>query len=142
MENIMEEDSREIVEDVELTISNPAAGTVIRVSDPDGLDQTPVPVVVSNSDKYSIGKINVGGIQRDEVFWKDYATLVYYPDETMEEGKTYTVCGKIKANEGYVFYDPVNLIVNGEEQPIDATEDYSLEHDEFVFYYDVEAVKE
>ena len=126
-----------VIEDVEITIRRPEAGTVITCKDPQGLDQTPVPEVISESDKYSIGKISVNGEERDEVFFKDYALLIYYSDLKVEEDKPVTVFGRIVASPGYIFYDPVNLFVNGEEQPMDATEDYSLESNEFYFYVNI-----
>ena len=134
---------KEVIETVELTITNPVVGTKITCSDESsGLDQKPIPEVIPLSDKYSVGSIDVDGKKRAEVFWKDYATLIYYSDLKIEEGKQYNVFGRIVAAPGYTFYDPINLIVNGVEQPIDATEDYSLESDQFYFYVDVDSVKE
>jgi len=135
MENIIEE--TEVIENIELTIKRPENGTLIKCKDPNGLDQTPVPIVIPESDKYSVGRITVNGEEREEVFWKDYATLVYYSDVRIEEGKPYTVFGRIVASPGYTFNDPVTLVVNGVEQSLYATEDYSLELNEFFFYADI-----
>ena len=130
-----------IIETVELSITQPKAGTVVTGEDPSGFDQTPIPCVTVKSDRYAIGKVNVNGIERDEVYWKDYATLVLYSDVKLEEGKTYNVFGRVQAKPGYVFYDPVNLIVNGEEVSPLEIEDYSLEGDSFCFYCDIKVVE-
>ena len=130
-----------IIERVELTIAEPKAGTLITGKDPSGLDQTPIPCVTSKSSHYGIAKIVTDGRERDEVYWKDYATLVYYSDVKLEEGETYNVFGRVQAGPGYVFNDPVELIVNGEEVSSEEVEDYSLEGDSFCFYCDIHAVK-
>ena len=130
-----------IIETVELNIVEPKAGTVVTGNDPSGFDQSPIPCVTAKSDEYAIGKVNVEGIERDEVYWRDYATLVFYSDVKLEEGKTYNVFGRVQAKPGYVFYDPVNLIVNGEEVSPQEVEDYTLEGDSFCFYCDIKAVE-
>lgn len=135
----MNEDSKQVIETVELTIVPPKAGTLISCKDPDGYDQTPVPEIISGSDIYHIDTITINGTQRQEAYYKKYSTLEYY-DEEVEAGNTYTVCGKVKSKPGYIFYDPVNLIVNGEELSSQEVEDYSLEQDCFTFYFDIEAV--
>ena len=130
--------SGEVLETVELTIVPPAAGTLITCKDPDGLDQTPVPEIVSKSGKYFIETIRENDIERPEAFWKTYNTLEYYSDVVMEAGNTYTVFARVKAAPGYVFNDPVELTVNGMEVPSEEVEDYTLEGDSFTFYFDVE----
>ena len=132
--------SKEIVESVELTISAPEAGIPVTCNDSSGFDQFPIPEIIPNSDKYHIDRITVNGIERPEAYWKTYNTLVYYSDIRFEAGQSYTVFGKVKAGPGYLFSDPVNLIVNGEEVPSEEVEDYSLEGDSFTFYFDIEAV--
>lgn len=125
-------EENELIETVELTIENPIAGTKVKCDDDStGYNQTPVPEVVSLSDKYAVV----------EAYWRDYATLTYYNDVEFKEGETYNVYGRIKAAPGVAFYDPITLIVNGEENMSDVTEDYTLEYDEFVFYADVVATK-
>ncbi len=57
----------------------------------------------------------------------------------MKKGEKYTVFGRIKAKPGYVFYDPVTLIINGEELSSEI-EDYTLENDSFCFYYNITVV--
>ena len=131
------EDNCEILETVELTIIVPEAGTLITCNDPSGFDQTPVPEVVSKSDHYDIDTINVNGTERPEAYWKTYNTLEYYSDIRVETGSSYTVFGKVKAAPGYSFNDPVELIINGEEVPMEQVEDYSLEADSFTFYFDL-----
>ena len=126
-------EEKEVIETVELTIENPVAGTKVKCNDESGFDQTPVPIVVSLSDKYAVAQT----MGRDDVYWRDYATLVYYNDVEFKEGETYNVYGRIKAAPGVTFNDPVTLIVNGEENMSYMTEDYSMEADEFVFYADV-----
>ncbi|MBR4485641.1 MAG: hypothetical protein IKO97_10575 [Erysipelotrichaceae bacterium] len=141
MTNLNEE--LNVIETVELTIANPKVGTIINCSDPaNGEDQKPVPVVTVGSDLYSVAKVTFDNDERDQVYWRDYATLCYYDDVIVEKDKKYTVFGKIIAAEGYRFYDPINLIVNGEELFPDATEDYSLAGDEFCFYADVDSASE
>ena len=51
----------------------------------------------------------------------------------------YTVFGRVKAAPGYVFNDPVTLIINNEEVSSEEVEDYSMEGDSFAFYFDVRA---
>ena len=131
------EDSTEIVETVKLTIIAPKAGTLITCSDPSGFDQTPVPEIISKSDHYDIDTINVNGTERPEAYWKTYNTLEYYSDVTFGKGNSYTVFGKVKAVPGYSFNDPVDLIINGEEVPMEQVEDYSFEGDSFTFYFDI-----
>ena len=126
-----------IIDTVELTIKKPKAGTLITGKDSSGFDQLPIPEVICDSENYFIGILNNEGKQRPEVYWKDYATLVFYSDIKMEIGKSYTVFGRVQAKPGYVFYDPVNVIVNGEELSIEEVEDYTLEGDSFCFYYDL-----
>ena len=58
-------------------------------------------------------------------------------DVRFEKGNTYTVFGKVKACPGYRFNDPVELIINGEEVPMEQVEDYSFEGDSFTFYSDI-----
>ena len=127
----------EAIETVELTILQPEAGTIIACKDPSGFDQSPVPVIVSKSDKFHIDALCQNGISRQEAYWKTYNTLVFYSDERIESGRTYTVFGKVKAAPGYVFNDPVDLLVNGEELSPEVVEDYSMEGDSFTFYYDL-----
>ena len=136
-ENEEYERSGEILETVELTVAVPQAGTLITCSDPSGIDQTPVPEIISGSDHYDIERIRINGSERPEAYWKTYNTLEYYSDVRFEAGKSYTVFGKVKACPGYIFNDPVNLIVNGEEVPSEQVEDYSLEGDSFTFYSDI-----
>lgn len=131
------EDNLEPLETVELTIIVPEAGTLITCSDPDGFDQMPVPEIISKSDHYDIDTINVNETERQEAYWKTYNTLEYYSDVTFEKGNSYTVFGKVKAAPGYSFNDPVELIINGEEVPMEQVEDYSLEGDSFTFYSDI-----
>ncbi len=131
------EDTRQTLETVELTIIAPKAGTLITCNDPSGFDQTPVPEVVSKSDHYDIDTINVNGAERQEAYWKTYNTLEYYSDVTFEKGNSYTVFGKVKAAPGYSFNDPVELIINGEEIPMEQVEDYSFEGDSFTFYFNL-----
>ncbi len=127
------ERSGEVLETVELTIAVPEAGTLIACKDPSGIDQTPVPEIISKSDHYDIERTN----GRPEAYWKTYNTLEYYSDIRFEAGKSYTVFGKVKAGPGYIFNDPVTLIINGEEVPSEEVEDYSLEGDSFTFYFDI-----
>ena len=133
------ERSGEVLETVELTVIAPEAGTLVTCTDPSGLDQSPVPEIVVNSDKYRIDTVTVNGTERLEAYWKTYSTLEYYSDIRFEAGKTYTVFGKVKAAPGYIFNDPVSLFVNGEELSSEEVEDYSLEGDSFTFYFDIEA---
>ena len=134
------EDKLETLETVELTIIVPEAGTLITCSDPDGFDQMPVHEIISKSDHYDIEKINVNGTERPEAYWKTYNTLEYYSGVRVETGSSYTVFGKVKASPGYRFNDPVELIINGEEVPMEQVEDYSLEGDSFTFYSDIRIV--
>lgn len=128
----------EILETVELTITIPEAGTRITCKDPSGLDQSPVPEIIPASDQYAIAEVSENGVERKEAYWKTYNTLVYYSDVTFEAGKSYTVFGRVQASPGYIFNDPVTLIINGEEVPSEQVEDYSLEGDSFTFYFDIE----
>ncbi len=128
---------KEVLETVELTVIPPAVGTLITCGDPSGFDQTPIPEIIADSDRYFIDTVCVNGTVRPEAYWKTYNTLVFYSDVRFEAGKSYTVFGKIKAAPGYMFHDPVDLIVNGEELSPEEVEDYSLEGDSFTFYYDV-----
>lgn len=130
----------EVLETVEFTLTAPMAGTLITCKDADGFDQLPVPEITSECDKYFIDKTVVNGIERTEAYWKTYNTLEYYSDVKFEAGKTYTVFGKVKAKPGYIFNDPVTLIINGEEVPSEEVEDYSLEGDSFTFYYDLKII--
>lgn len=134
------EDNMEIVDTVKLTINAPKAGTLITCSDPSGFDQTPVPEIVSESDHYDIDTLDVNGTERPEAYWKTYNTLEYYSGVRVETGSSYTVFGKVKASPGYRFNDPVELIINGEEVPMEQVEDYSLEGDSFTFYSDIRIV--
>lgn len=131
------ENITEIIETVELTITVPEAGTRIACSDPSGFDQTPVPEIISKSDHYDIDTVSDNGTERPEAYWKTYNTLEYYSDVTFEKGSSYTVFGRVKACPGYRFNDPVTLIINGEEVPMEEVEDYSLEGDSFTFYFDL-----
>jgi hypothetical protein len=126
----------EVIETVEFDLVAPKEGTVITCKDPSGLDQSPIPEISSNSDKYSIDVT-----ERPEIYWRKYSTLEYYSDEKIKAGETYTVFGKVKAAPGYIFNDPVELLINGEEVSSQEIEDYSLEGDSFTFYFDIEAVK-
>ena len=137
--NLALEQEPEVLETVEFTILPPSAGTLVTCKDPEGFDQSPVPEIVSSSDAYCIDSITVIGITRPEAYWKTYSTLVYYSDIKFEAGETYTVFARVKAAPGYVFNDPVTLIVNEEEVPSEEVEDYSLEGDSFTFYFDVRA---
>ena len=132
------ERSSEVLETVELTVAVPEAGTLITCSDPSGLDQTPVPEIISKSSHYDIGRITFNGSERPDAYWKTYNTLEYYSDVRFEKGKSYTVSGRVQASPGYIFNDPVTLIINGEEVPSEEVEDYSLEGDSFIFYFDFE----
>ena len=144
LNNIVEEETEsgeyertgEIIETVEFDLVAPKEGTVITCKDPSGLDQSPIPEISSNSDKYSIDVT-----ERPEIYWRKYSTLEYYSDEKIKAGETYTVFGKVKAAPGYIFNDPVELLINGEEVSSQEIEDYSLEGDSFTFYFDIEAVK-
>ena len=144
LNNIVEEETEsgeyertgEIIETVEFDLAAPKEGTVITCKDPSGLDQSPIPEISSNSDKYSIDVT-----ERPEIYWRKYSTLEYYSDEKIKAGETYTVFGKVKAAPGYIFNDPVELLINGEEVSSQEIEDYSLEGDSFTFYFDLEAVK-
>ena len=144
LNNIVEEETEsgeyertgEIIETVEFDLAAPKEGTVITCKDPSGLDQSPIPEISSNSDKYSIDVT-----ERPEIYWRKYSTLEYYSDEKIKAGETYTVFGKVKAAPGYIFNDPVELLINGEEVSSEEIEDYSLEGDSFTFYFDIEAVK-
>ena len=144
LNNIVEEETEsgeyertgEIIETVEFDLAAPKEGTVITCKDPSGLDQSPIPEISSNSDKYSIDVT-----ERPEIYWRKYSTLEYYSDEKIKAGETYTVFGKVKAAPGYIFNDPVELLINGEEVSSQEIEDYSLEGDSFTFYFDIEAVK-
>ena len=137
--NLVLEQDPEVLETVEFTILPPSAGTLVTCKDPEGFDQSPVPEIVSSSDAYFIDSITVNGVTRPEAYWKTYSTLVYYSDIKFEAGETYTVFAKVKAAPGYVFNDPVTLIINNEEVPFEEVEDYSLEGDSFTFYFDVRA---
>ena len=144
LNNIVEEETEsgeyertgEIIETVEFNLAAPKEGTVITCKDPSGLDQSPIPEISSNSDKY-----NIDVTERPEIYWRKYSTLEYYSDEKIKAGETYTVFGKVKAAPGYIFNDPVELLINGEEVSSQEIEDYSLEGDSFTFYFDIEAVK-
>ena len=144
LNNIVEEETEsgeyertgEIIETVEFDLVAPKEGTVITCKDPSGFDQSPIPEISSNSDKYSIDVT-----ERPEIYWRKYSTLEYYSDEKIKAGETYTVFGKVKAAPGYIFNDPVELLINGEEVSSQEIEDYSLEGDSFTFYFDIEAVK-
>ena len=144
LNNIVEEETEsgeyertgEIIETVEFDLVAPKEGTVITCKDPSGLDQSPIPEISSDSDKYSIDVT-----ERPEIYWRKYSTLEYYSDEKIKAGETYTVFGKVKAAPGYIFNDPVELLINGEEVSSQEIEDYSLEGDSFTFYFDIEAVK-
>ena len=144
LNNIVEEETEsgeyertgEIIETVEFNLAAPKEGTVITCKDPSGFDQSPIPEISSNSDKYSIDVT-----ERPEIYWRKYSTLEYYSDEKIKAGETYTVFGKVKAAPGYIFNDPVELLINGEEVSSQEIEDYSLEGDSFTFYFDIEAVK-
>ena len=144
LNNIVEEETEsgeyertgEVIETVEFNLAAPKEGTVITCKDPSGLDQSPIPEINSNSDKYSIDVT-----ERPEIYWRKYSTLEYYSDEKIKAGETYTVFGKVKAAPGYIFNDPVELLINGEEVSSQEIEDYSLEGDSFTFYFDIEAVK-
>ena len=144
LNNIVEEETEsgeyertgEIIETVEFDLAAPKEGTVITCKDPSGLDQSPIPEISSNSDKYSIDVT-----ERPEIYWRKYSTLEYYSDEKIKAGETYTVFGKVKAAPGFIFNDPVELLINGEEVSSQEIEDYSLEGDSFTFYFDIEAVK-
>ena len=126
----------EIIETVEFDLVAPKEGTVITCKDPSGFDQSPIPEISSNSDKY-----NIDVTERPEIYWRKYSTLEYYSDEKIKAGDTYTVFGKVKAAPGYIFNDPVELLINGEEISSEEIEDYSLEGDSFTFYFDIEAVE-
>ncbi len=130
----------EVLETVEFTLAPPAGGTHVTCKDPDGLDQRPIPSITSEDERYAIDKVTVNGIQRDEIYWREYSTLVYYSDVKMKKGETYTVFGKVKAAPGYIFNDPATLIINGEEVSPMEIEDYSLEGDSFTFYFDIKVV--
>ena len=144
LNNIVEEETEsgeyertgEIIETVEFNLAAPKEGTVITCKDPSGFDQSPIPEISSDSDKYSIDVT-----ERPEIYWRKYSTLEYYSDEKIKAGETYTVFGKVKAAPGYIFNDPVELLINGEEVSSQEIEDYSLEGDSFTFYFDIEAVK-
>ena len=127
----------EVIERVEFTLEVPQAATVISCKDPEGFDQTPVPVLTPASENYGIATITVNGVERPEAYWREYSTLIYYDNIKMEAGKTYSVFGKVKAAPGYIFNDPVELYINGEEVYSEEIEDYSLEGDSFTFYFDV-----
>jgi len=131
-------EEKEVIETVKLTIVPPAAGTLVTCKDPYGYDQSPIPEIISKDDIYFIDTVCVGGTLRPEAYYKTYNTLVYYSDVRFEPGKTYMVFGKVKCAPGYMFNDPVDLIVNGEELSPEVVEDYSLEGDSFTFYYDLE----
>ena len=144
LNNIVEEETEsgeyertgEVIETVEFNLAAPKEGTVITCKDPSGFDQSPIPEISSDSDKYSIDVT-----ERPEIYWRKYSTLEYYSDEKIKAGETYTVFGKVKAAPGYIFNDPVELLINGEEVSSQEIEDYSLEGDSFTFYFDIEAVK-
>lgn len=140
LKNNVEEN--EVIETVELTITPLKEGTIISLSDPSGFDQSPVPEIISLSDNYYIDTYRDNDSERLEAYWKTYNTLEFYNNEKVIAGNTYTVFGKVKAKPGYIFNDPVNLIINGQEVSSLQVEDYSLELDSFYFYFDVEAVKE
>ena len=131
----------ELIETVKFKITAPKAGTIITCNDPSGFDQLPIPEIVSLGDNYDIDTISINGVKRKEAYWKKYSTLEFYADEKMSEGETYTVFGKVKACPGYIFNDPVDLIINDEEVSSLEVEDYSLEGDSFTFYFDIKAVK-
>ncbi|MBQ1910866.1 MAG: hypothetical protein II174_05045 [Erysipelotrichaceae bacterium] len=137
--NLVLEQDPEVLETVEFTIIPPEAGTPVSCSDPEGFDQTPVPEVISHSDAYFIDTIDSNGSTRQDVYWKTYNTLEYYSDIRFEAGNSYTVFGRVKAAPGYVFNDPVTLIINNEEVSSEEVEDYSMEGDSFTFYFDVRA---
>lgn len=137
--NLALEQEPEVLETVEFTILPPSAGTLVTCKDPEGFDQSPVPEIVSSSDAYCIDSITVNGVTRPEAYWKTYNTLEYYSDIRFEAGNSYTVFGRVKAAPGYVFNDPVTLIINNEEVSSEEVEDYSMEGDSFTFYFDVRA---
>lgn len=149
LNNVVEEETEsgeyertgEVIETVEFNLAAPKEGTFITCKEPSGFDQSPIPEISSNSDKYDIDVIPVDGAQRPEIYWRKYSTLEYYSDEKIKAGETYTVFGKVKAAPGYIFNDPVELLINGEEVSSVEIEDYSLEGDSFTFYFDIEAVK-
>ena len=130
----------EVIETVEFTITAPKAGTIVTCKDPEGFDQTPIPEVTSADPNYFINKVTVNGVEREEVYWRAYNTLEYYSDVCMKADETYTVFGRVKSKPGYIFNDPVTLIINGEEVPDEEIEDYTLEGDSFTFYCDIKAV--
>jgi len=138
-EENMDERSGELIETVKFILTPPKAGTRITCSDPEGFDQSPVPEIFSKNENYDIDTINVSGKKRKEIYFKRYSTLEMYADETVKKGETYTVFGKVKAKPGYIFNDPVELIINGEEVSSEEVEDYSLEGDSFTFYFDIQA---
>ena len=140
LKNNIEEN--EVIETVELTITPLEEGTMISFSDPSGFDQSPVPEIISHSDNYYIDTVKDNDSERLEAYWKTYNTLEFYNNEKVIASNAYTVFGKVKAKPGYIFNDPVNLIINGQEVSSLEVEDYSLELDSFYFYFDVEAVKE
>ena len=138
-EENMDECSGELIETVEFILTPPKAGTRITCSDPEGFDQSPVPEIFSENKNYDIDTIISGGKKRKEIYFKRYSTLEMYADETVKKGETYTVFGKVKAKPGYIFNDPVELLINGEEVSSEEVEDYSLEGDSFTFYFDIQA---
>ena len=69
-----------------------------------------------------------------EHFGIDTLKIMYEHPERLTEVKG---IGKVKAAPGYMFNDPVDLFVNGEELSPEVVEDYSLESDSFTFYYDL-----
>ncbi|MBQ6477764.1 MAG: hypothetical protein IJI44_00195 [Erysipelotrichaceae bacterium] len=129
-----------VIETVTLTVNAPKGDTLVTCKDPSGFDQFPIPEAFSTDDRYAIARITVDGVERDEVYWREYSTLVYYSDVRMKTGDTYTVFGRLKAAPGYIFTDPVNLIINGEEVSPEVIEDYTLEGDSFTFYFDIKAL--
>ncbi len=135
------ERTSEVIKTVEFTLTAPKDGTLVTCSDPEGFDQTPVPEIQSCNPNYFIDKVTVNGVEREEVYWRGYNTLLYYSDISMKAGKTYTVFARVKSKPEYIFNDPVTLIINGEEVPSEEIEDYTLEGDSFTFYCDITAVK-
>ena len=130
---------KETVSAVKLTIEKPLAGTQVTCTAADGFDQSPVPTVTpAEPAKYIVGKKAKEGLEREDAYWRDFGTLNYYSDVTMEEGKSYTVYAGIRAPFGYIFAGDFSLIVNGEPVSSNLIEDVALGDDSFYFYYDIE----
>ena len=122
-----------------MTIEKPLAGTQVTCTAADGFDQLPVPTVTpAEPAKYIVGKKAKEGLEREDAYWRDFGTLNYYSDVTMEEGKSYTVYAGIRAPFGYIFAGDFSLIVNGEPVSSNLIEDVALGDDSFYFYYDIE----